>query len=485
MKMREVSTLMLAVLLVACGGGGGDSSTAGINGGGVSGINGGGVQGINGGGVAVGPITGFGSVFVNGIEFATTSTSITVEGAAANEAALKIGQLVEVRGTLNSTTNTGTATSIAASDQLEGPVQAIDLAGLNFTLLGNVVRVTGTTVFDDRFATPSLGGLIVGQWVEVSGLRNSVGEVVATRVEPRAANGEIELNGTVTLLDTGARTFRLANTPINYAAAAVSGTLANNVCAEVKGNTFTGTTLNATRVEVKNCALTVANNDVGKIEGFVTRFASAADFDVGAQRATTTATTSYVGGVAADLVLNKRIEIEGTFNASGVLVGSKIQFKADTSTRFEGVIDALDAANRTLRIFGVTVSTSTTTSYDDNSAVRARPFGFAQLRTGDYVEIRGAEGTAPLTAAATLIERDDLDSRRELQSTARNVASPNFTLVGVNVTTTNSTQFRDLNDNPLTQAQFFSQISGRGVKVRGNWNGASFSATEAELENLN
>lgn len=484
MKFRHALVILLTAAMAACGGGGG-SSTAGVNGGGVQGINGGGVQGINGGGVAVGPITGFGSVFVNGIEFATGGTSITVDGSAASESALKIGQMVEVRGTLNSTSNTGTATSIAASDQFEGPVQAVDLPGLNFTLLGNVIRVTGTTVFDNSFATPSLAGLTVGQWVEVSGLRNSAGEVVATRIEPRQANGEIELNGAVTALDTAARSFRLGGSTVNYAAATVSGALANNVCAEVKGSTFTGTTLNATRVEVKSCTLTTASNDVGKIEGFVTRFASATDFDVGTQKASTTATTTYVGGVAADLALNKRIEVEGTFNASGVLVASKIQFKSDTTTRFTGTIDALNATDRTLTIFGVTISTSGTTSYDDNSNARARPFSFAQLRTGDYLELRGSEGTNALTAGATVIVRRDLDSRRELQSTARNVASPNFTLVGVTVTTTGSTEFRDLNGNSITQAQFFSQIAGRGVKVRGTWNGASFAATRAEMENLN
>lgn len=479
MKSRNLLAACSILALVACGGGGGDTATGGINGGGIN--------GINGGGIAFGPVTGFGSVFVNGIEFSTTGSTITVDGASASESQLKIGQMVEVRGTINSSAGTGTATSIAANDQYEGPVQSIDLPGLTFTLLGNVVRVNGATVFDNSFATPSLAGLAVGQWVEVNGLRNSAGEVVATRIEPRAANGEIELNGTISSLDTTARTFRLGNSSVNYASAlTVTGTLANGACAEVKGTTFSGTALTATRVEVKSCTLAASNNDNGEIEGYVTRFASAADFDVGNQKATTTASTSYVGGAATDLALNKRIEVEGTFNASGVLVATKIAFKADTSTRFQGTIEALNATNRTLTIFGVTISTSSATSFEDDSSANARPFGYAQLRTGDYLELRGAEGATPLTATATLIERRNLDARRELQSTARNVALPNFTLVGVTVTTTNGvTEFRDLNGNTITQAQFFSQIAGRGVKVRGTFNGTAFAATRAELENLN
>ena len=477
MKSRNVLAAFSMLALVACGSGG---DTA------LSGINGGGIAGINGGGVAVGPVSGFGSVFVNGIEFSTTGSTITVEGASASESQLKIGQMVEVRGTINGSAGTGSATSIAANDQYEGPVQSIDVPGLSFTLLGNVVRVTGATVFDNGFAAPALAGLAVGQWVEVSGLRNSAGEVVATRIEPRAANGEIELNGTISSLDTTARSFRLGNSSVNYASAStVTGTLANGACAEVKGTAFSGTTLTATRVEVKNCTLVTSNNDSGEIEGLVTRFASASDFDVGTQKVTTTATTGYNGGAVSDLALNKRIEVEGTFNAASVLVATKIYFKADTTTRFQGTVDALNATNKTLTIFGVTISTSGATSFEDDSSANARPFGFAQLRTGDYLELRGVEGSAPLTAAATIIERRNPDARRELQSIARNIALPNFTLVGVTVTTTAATEFRDLNGTTVAQAQFFSQIAGRGVKVRGTFSGAAFAATRAEIENLN
>ncbi len=477
MKSRNLLAAFSMLALVACGAGG-DTAT--------SGINGGGIVGINGGGIAVGPVTGFGSVFVNGIEFATTGSSITVEGASASESQLKVGQMVEVRGTINASAGTGSATSIAANDQYEGPVQSIDVPGLSFTLLGNVVRVTGATVFDNSFTTPALAGLTVGQWVEVNGLRNSAGEVVATRIEPRAANGEIELNGTISSLDATASTFRLGNSNVNYAAApTVVGTPANGACAEVKGTTFSGTSLTATRVEIKSCTLTTSNNDNGEIEGFVTRFASATDFDVSTQKVTITATTSYVGGAVGDLALNKRIEVEGTFNASSVLVASKISFKTDTSTRFQGTVDALNATNRTLMIFGVTISTSSATSFEDDSSANARPFGFAQLRSGDYLELRGAEGAAPLTAAATVIERRNLDARRELQSTARNVALPNFTLVGVTVTTTASMPYKDVDGRILTQADFFNRIPGRGVKVRGTFSGATFTATSAELENLN
>ena len=208
---------------------------------------------------------------------------------------------------------------------------------------------------------------------------------------------------------------------------------------------------------------------------------------MGTQKVTTTATTSYSDGAAGDLVLNKRVEVEGAFNASGFLVAARISFRSDTTTRFQGTVYALNMTNKTLTIFGVTISTSTATSFEDDSSANARPFGYSQLRTGDYLELRGAEGTTPLTAAATVIVRRNLDSRRELQALPRIIALPNFTLVGVPVATTTATVFTGVPgvSGNATQAQFFAQMPGRTVKVRGTWNGAVFAATEAQLENLN
>jgi hypothetical protein len=90
-----------------------------------------------------------------------------------------------------------------------------------------------------------------------------------------------------------------------------------------------------------------------------------------------------------------------------------------------------------------------------------------------------------LAATATLVERDDPDTRRELQAIPRNVTQPSFTLLGVNVTTHLATRFRNLADQSITATEFFGQLNNRAVKVRGTWNGAQFTATEAELENLN
>ena len=73
---------------------------------------------------AVGQITGFGSVYVNGIEYDTTGASYDVDDVTASgDSALSVGMVVEVRGSVNADGRTGSASSIDYDDDIEGIVE--------------------------------------------------------------------------------------------------------------------------------------------------------------------------------------------------------------------------------------------------------------------------------------------------------------------------------------------------------------------------
>jgi hypothetical protein len=91
----------LAVVFNACGGSGGSNGLAGRN-------------------VSRGIITGFGSVFVNGVEFDSSSAAVTIDDNPSSESDLRIGMEVTVK-------SDGTAaSSITAADDLEGPISSVD-----------------------------------------------------------------------------------------------------------------------------------------------------------------------------------------------------------------------------------------------------------------------------------------------------------------------------------------------------------------------
>lgn len=466
--------LAFALLIAAaCGGGGGggsDNPVAGIDRGGIT--------------ISQGPVTGFGSVFVNGVRYSTTGATVRIDGQPALESQLRVGQVVRVTGTVDTGGTTGTARTIDYSSLVEGPVQSIDLATGRIVVLGQTVRVSAATSFSDDVVPRGIEGLAVGDRVEVSGLVGSDGVVGATRIEKQSASTEAEAEGVVSAVDTVARRFRINQLVVDYSSAQVSnfpsGQPANGDLVEAKGSVNAQGVLVATRIERRSASLGGNASESGEIEGLVTRFASAADFDVAGQRVTTTATTSYEGGSAASVALNVQVEVEGTFDASGSVVARKVQFRSEGDLEFEGRVDAVDVAAGTLTVLGRAVRTDAVTRYEDHSAADLARFGLADLRVGDFVEVRAYQGPAGLVA--TLIERDDVQATTEVKGPASNVAAPSLQVAGVPVTTDSRTEFRDNNGASITAAAFFAAAPGREVKVRGTFVGSVLLAERAELE---
>lgn len=103
--------------------------------------------------VSTGTITGFGSVYVNGVKFETDSATFDVDGVSGTQDDLAIGMKVDVMGTINADGVTGTATSIDFDEELQGPVSDITVGDgqtRSFTVLGSTVIIdSNDTNFDD------------------------------------------------------------------------------------------------------------------------------------------------------------------------------------------------------------------------------------------------------------------------------------------------------------------------------------------------
>jgi hypothetical protein len=391
---------------------------------------------------------------------------------------------VRVEGRIESDGVTGSATRIIFDDEVEGPVQAIDLAGSSLVVLGRQIAVSARTSFDDSISPRSLDGLTVGDRVEVSGSVATDGTVAATRIELKAASGDFEVKGTVTGLDTNLKSFTLGLQVVSYATAQLSGFAGGQPVSgdrvEVFGSLDGSGVLVAARVEKESGGTAGNADEQGNYEGLITSFVSATDFAVAGQRVTTTASTTYEGGNAANLAADVAVEVEGRFNAQGVVVATKVQFRRDSDTEFSGRIDSVNAAGNSLVVFGVTVRVNSLTRFEDHSAADVERFSLANLAVGDYVEIDAYNDGSGLLA--TKIERDDAEGEVQVEGVAQNVAAPDLTVAGVAVTTDGATEFRDESSVTISSAAFFAAAPGRAVKVRGTLVGNAVLASRAELE---
>lgn len=484
--MKHCKYLLISFLvtaLAACGGGGNGGTQPGSNPPPP-------VGGIGRTGLAVGPITNFGSVVVNGVRYETGNAVFTVNDSAGTQDDLRVGQVVTIKGTIDNNGTTGTANEVNFDDNVKGPIQSIDLAANQMIVLGQTVLIGAETSFDDNISPRSLDGLNVGDIVEISGQVDAAGNIVATRVELKPAGTPFEVHGIVSGLDTANFRFNINALLVDYSAATLDnfpgGVISDGDFVEAKGTALGGAgELLATRVELETPLQGGAAGDRLEIEGFITRFVSAQDFDVGGFPVTTSASTVFEGGSANDLGLNIKVEAEGDLNSNGVLVATKIDIRRAKAVRATATVDSVSTANSSLVMLGITVTVDALTRLEDKSNADVRPLTLADLNTGDYLEVRGDESPAGSgRIRATILERDDPDTETILQGFITAVSDPQFTILGVTIVTNGGTVFRDVNDNVISSTEFFNQAAINSlVKAKGIESSATtITAQEVEFE---
>jgi hypothetical protein len=185
-----------------------------------------------------GPIDAFGSVHVNGLVLDTSRAQVRIDGVAASEADLRVGQMI--RAVVQVSGGKASALSIEYEQNVVGSVASVDAAAGEFTVLGQNVRTTATTRFDGgRLA--GIRDLRVGDRVEVSGF-TSGNAVLATYVGRAASTEPLQVTAVVTALGQPAATFQLGALTIDYSRANVielpAGQPTANTVVEVTGSVF-------------------------------------------------------------------------------------------------------------------------------------------------------------------------------------------------------------------------------------------------------
>ncbi len=271
------------VLLSACGGGSNDTSTTANR------------------TVTTGVITGFGSVYVNGCKYETESASIDSDDVSATgtngQSNLDVGMVVTVSG--SSTTDasgncTGTADKIIYDNDVEGPVAAGSLTvtatdpvsgaatEISVEILGQTVVMNLDTVFKSQSgATYDLASVNEGDNLEVSGMMDNTGSLIATRVELQdqkdySSSDMYELKGMVASLDTSAMTFSINGMAVSYDSnTQLEGMtdLTDGLYVEVKGMlNSAGDTLMAAKIQAEDDGMDEGYDYHSEIEGVISNW---------------------------------------------------------------------------------------------------------------------------------------------------------------------------------------------------------------------
>lgn len=446
--------------------------------------------------MTTGAITGFGSVYVNGVRYTTGGADIEIDGVKATQGDLRVGQVIDVKGSM--TDGSASADVIRYHHNLEGPVTS--LGGLSLVAMGQTVLVdSGTSLGDGIAIDPDrleITGLAIGDIVEVSGLIDAEGRIEATRVDIRLHGGAYDVYGTASDVNPALQTFQINALRVDYSSANIedfpSGAPSDGDLVLVTGLEFDddGDFL-AKKVELRyDTAVMPGPGNTVHVEGLVTDFVSATDFEVAGWPVTTTSATVYENATVADLALDAHVCVVGILNSDGVLVASRVTFHVENTIRMVSTLSAIDLANNRLTVFGLTVSTDRNTRFEDESAAAVEPFRLADLHTDDWVDVRGYEypgGSGQVFA--TRVERIDDQGAlaHRMRGPLRNAVSPDFDVLTVAVHTTAETLFREETApgepaNKLDPADFFALEEGTLVEARGSWSGAALTASYAVVK---
>jgi len=350
---RMLSTVIVSsilILLVACSGG--ETGT--------------GVQPTQQ--TTIGAITGFGSVRVNGVKFATdANTNFQINNATGDESGLAHGMVVAVVGSVDANGITGTATEIRYEYNMVGIVFDNTLLnpapGTTLDVMGYTINVGADTVYENSSGDsiyPTLNTVPNGGVVEVSGFRLiSSNSIHATRIELKNAqyssSQSVFVKGAIKSVDDITKTFDLlgSNLVVDYSAANIEqGVLVpfKIVSVEMRSETpsippESGDTYFATKIE----AFTpdedeFDDGDEVEIEGVVT-----SSFDTITKEFSLNGLVVLVGDNVEFKCANPdfstikegmKLEVEGVFNGFNVLVAEKMQCRQDAEIEITAFVNS-------------------------------------------------------------------------------------------------------------------------------------------------
>lgn len=458
-RVTTVSLLSLTLLMLAsCGGaGGGGSSIA--------------DGGIRGTGSSVGPVSGFGSVIVNGIRFVTENLGMDDflgEAGIPAEDDLEKGMILQIRGEWLDD-GEGEAEFVRYDDTLRGPVTAIPQAWDAVTKQGRM-EVMGFAVTLDRLTQTTLADLAtisVGQTLRISGWLRADGSFRASYVgSVTSADVGEEIEGYLSVTGDGAnQRYFVGDLEIDVVEGAVCEDLEliDGTAVDIEGTydsdlvRFVADTENGFCTGPADFLAASVGEDV-QIAGVVTSaFAGDRDngrFAVNGVPVMTYTETEFDDLVPSDITQGVLLQVEGQYlNDNGALTlrADEIEYRdADAEVSGAPQVDG----NGLLSVGGVEIRLTPFTFRGDNDDDDLCP---ANLGDAAELEVEGIQRSSDggyLEALQVECDDEGDDAGFELEGrvTALNLqpSARSLTVLGVTILVDESTGFDDFDIDSMS-----------------------------------
>jgi len=443
------------------------------------GESGGGGQfaGIEGTGI----VSGFGSVYVNGTEFATDDALILFNGERVDESRLRVGDVVRVSGSVDED-GRATASRIVFDRTVDGPIRRINTAADGsgeLAALGQTVRFDADTHFIGRGgAKLSARDLSVGNLIAISGIGDASGTLLATSIERggdySAGSTVIDVEGLARNLDTGR--FRIGNQVVDYDGSQLDAQpLAEGDYVQVFGLQYTPDgALEATRIERSGGQLGSDGQRVF-VEGMISDLDSDGGFVLAGQRIDAgDAERADGGGIPLANGLSAAVEGKREGNT---IVADTLALEPTPTVTLEARISVVDQDSNRVNVLGTDWEIEADTLYIDQSNRADRQLRLDRLASGETIRATGYPSDGRLVM--TRLDRiDDNPSGNAtltgpVDSWQRSGNTLRIALAGTAIVLRiDSTELLDASGAPISFDNFVAALStGRRITASGPDNG--------------
>ncbi len=351
--------------------------------------------GIGGSGVVMGSITGFGSVYVNGVKYDTSNTQFYRDGKLARQDDFSLGENIEMTGSVDALTGTGVADKISYDVDIKGIVTVVSSDNHSLRIMGQDIETTSLTVLN---GFEQLQDLTIDNYMEVSGSRNSEGVLIASSIKLIAPffidnSSSIAIEGEITRVNEDLKMILVQDTIIDYSAIVSLNSAENEpkvgqyVEVESALNYIQDKILIASSVHSEKSYQHFETDTLLAVKGLVTDFDLdfPSHFRVAGQPVVITDETKLVTGELDDIFLDIILSVEGLVNASGELVASTIIVSPLIQEKQSGIIESID--NNKIRLEGKDIIIDTSTLLIDQSSQKREDIKIADLLVGTHIEV--------------------------------------------------------------------------------------------------
>ncbi|WP_157443122.1 DUF5666 domain-containing protein [Colwellia piezophila] len=439
-----------------------------------------------------GIVSGFGSVYVNGLRYVTKDSSIIGNGSESSEEALKVGMKVVIKAN-QSADNDPTALEVKYLADAIGRIDAIDLAATSLSILGQTYFITSVTQFDEVI----FNELREGMAIELSAFENANGSFTVTYLTTKDDFSEHQLSGTVSKLKTREKSFFIGSLVVNYGDAEVQGTLYDGSTVSLKSDIgLVSNEFIADEVTVQGMLLVVGGTltvagfveDINKVEAGTV-------IELDGRNFLLTYESDFSQGDEENLRVGDQVSLVATVIDSELQSPyypiKNIRVELANEISLEGIVEVI--ADESFTLFGQAFSVDNYTQYEDDSEQDLRYFNFANIAIGDRLAVDAYEVDGLLISRnierqeTGAIEGDSHDIEGVVDSIDSTLAR--FSVKGINVLTNEQTEFENAVGSDVDQATFFNtlklndEVEVEIIEIGGDWFALEVEIDSAEKDN--